>query len=104
MISCFDPATRAILNAATRIGSSILGGFTGITIDISEIFILTMGLGARFDLDAPTINMTVLSIDINGNRAIANVILSAGGQEANTIIPMMKSNMGWYINGFGIFD
>jgi hypothetical protein len=106
MIDCFDPVTRTGLHATAGIGSSILSCVNNLTgsntdVDIADIIRRAIDLGAVFDVYAPTITITVLSVEINGDRAVAYVAINAGSQEVITSIPMIKSNMDWYINGFG---
>jgi hypothetical protein len=104
MVDCFDPATRTTLKAAISVTDTIIGGLTGYSFNIADMFGLVMGLGPFFDFDTPTISITVESVDINGDKATANVIINAGGSEVHALLHMMKDNMGWYINVLGLFN
>jgi hypothetical protein len=101
MINCFDPLTRVILRTGARFGNAF---FSGSDTRIADIFGLATGLVTLYDFDIPTISMTVLSTEVNGDRAVAYVVFDAGGYEYFSSIPLIKRNMGWHIDGFGLFD
>jgi len=103
-IECFDPTTRNTLKAATGIGNSVLGGLTGLSIDIADIFGLVMGFGAmtgQFDVG---FSLTVVDVDIkNDTSAIACVRMVTSYGEETFPLPMMKDGMDWFIDIAGTF-
>ena len=103
-IECFDPATRNTMKAATGIGNSILGGLTGLSIDIADIFGLIMGFGAMTGHLDVGFSLTVVDVDIkNDTTAIAYVRMVTSYGEETFPIPMVKDGMDWFIDIAGSF-
>jgi len=98
-IDCFDPLSRNTIKAVAGIGNAILGGLTGFSFDIIEIFGLVIGYGAMSGNLDIGFELTVVNIEfINDTRANAYVIVKTSYDEDIFPIPMMKDGMDWFID------
>jgi len=104
LIDCFDSTTRATLRAATGVGNLLLGGFTGNSLNVADLFAMAIGYGhsiAEYDI---AFEVTVHSVDVrNTSEATANVTFRMDNIVQNISIPMKKDGFNWYINLSGLF-
>lgn len=98
---CFDAKSRKTYGAIFKIGGGLLKGFTGIDVDISDLFALAVGT-TNEDL----LSMEIHSIEITGETT-ATVTLSMKYSDArveveesidNMALNMVKEKGDWYIN------
>ena len=100
-LDCLDKSSRNTYGAVFNIGNSLLGGLTGIDINVKDLMAVVFGLSPQ-DL----FKMQVQSIRINSEEsATVTVSLSITDPQTGEVvtqdgleIPMIKEKWDWYID------
>ena len=101
MLDCLDKSSRKTYSAMFSIGNSLLGGLTGIEIDVRDLMAVIFGLSPQ---DFFEMEIQDISLD-SDETATATVSLSFTDpqtgekvREDGLKLPMIKENRDWYIN------
>lgn len=101
LVECFDSKTKTTLKSALGIGNSLLGGLTGFSVDLKDIFGLGMGITEGDVLTVQQVNN--IQIGTGTATADATIVLSdewgGSGKTTDDCTFYLKSeNGGWYIS------
>lgn len=94
IIACMDSTTRKQYETMMSATDGILGGITGIDLPYSDMAEL-MGMEAAGEMD---MDIEIKSIEIDGDTANVEVVMSSGGEEEADTIIMCKEDDDWYID------
>lgn len=94
VLECLDAKTRNVFEAWLNILGGIAGSYTGIDVDLSDLF--TLGISTS---KGDFMGLEINSISISDNKnAVANTTMTMSGQTMTIYFKMIYENGGWYIN------
>ena len=94
VLECLDAKTRNAFEAWLNILGAVAGKYTGIDIDLSDLFSLGVNT-TKGDFMGLTIN----SINITDTKnAVVTTTMTLSGQTMTIYFKMLRENGGWYIN------
>ena len=94
VLECLDAKTRNAFEAWLNILGAVAGKYTGIDIDLSDLFSLGVNT-TKGDFMGLTINSINI---IDTKNAVVNTTMTLSGQTMTIYFKMLRENGGWYIN------
>ncbi len=100
VLDCMDKKTKNLIESSMGITDGILNGLSGMDINMSEIFGLSVGMVSNGDL----LNIDDVNINIGSdNAATVSAILTyedkySGASSETVTFDMVKENDDWYIS------
>lgn len=101
MLDCLDKSSRKTYSALFSIGNSLLGGLTGIDIDVRDVMAVILGFSPQdfFEMQIESIDFdseetATVTVTVSFTDPQTGEKISQEGLE----LPMIKEKRDWYIN------